>query len=107
MMFDQFKITELLAKAQEMQQKLQQEQNDLAGKKIEVAVGGGLVKVVVNGKLEILSVKIDKSALKPDDLDILEGLVRSACNEALRQAKELSKSQMSSILSGLTTPPKD
>lgn len=103
-MFDQFKITEMLAQAQEMQKKMQQEQEELAGKKIKVAVGGGMVEVVVNGKLELLSIKLDPAVINKDEPDILEGLIRSACNEALNRAKELSKSQMSSILSGLNFP---
>ena len=96
------------ARQAEMQQKLQQmqEQMTAAQEAVEAqvftaSVGGGVVEAKVNGKKEVLSVTIKPEAVDPDDVEMLQDLVVSAVNEALRQADEAMEKGMSGVTGGL------
>lgn len=93
---------------QEMQQKIQEMQEAMAAKQETVeaqeftaSVGGGVVEAKVNGKKEVLSVTIKPEAVDPDDVEMLQDLVVSAVNEALRQAGEAMEDGMNQITGGL------
>src|ERR1043166_9700665 len=84
-MIDPSKLAEMMQKAQQMQEQLQQE---LATKTVTGEAGGGMVRVVLNGMMEVKSVKIDKAAIDPSDPSLLEDLVRAAVSQAIAQAEE-------------------
>ena len=84
-MFDPSKLSEMMAQAQQMQQKLQDE---LKVKVLEGQAGGGMVKVEVNGMFEVTKVTIDKKVVNPTDVTLLEDLVRAAVSQALARVEE-------------------
>ena len=84
-MIDPSKLAEMMQKAQQMQDQMQQQ---LAQKLVTGEAGGGMVRVVVNGMLEVKSVKIEKAAIDPSDPTLLEDLVRAAVSQAISAAEE-------------------
>ena len=90
----------LLKQAQKMQKQMEEATAQLEEEKVTAAAGGGAVQVTVSGKREILEVKIDKEAVDPDDVEMLEDLIMAAVNEGLRKVDELSKSKMNAITGG-------
>jgi DNA-binding YbaB/EbfC family protein len=84
----------VLRQAQQLQGRLEQVQRELEDERVEAAVGGGMVKVVANGKQEVLSVRIDPSVVDPSDEEMLEDLVLAAVREATRLAQELATRKM-------------
>jgi len=94
----------MMKQAQQIQGKIQAIQEELANKKVEAESGGGMVKVVANGKGEILSIQIEKELMKQDDKDILEDLILVAVNEGLRRSQELNASELSKVTGGLKIP---
>ena len=97
-------ITGMLGKFQEVQGKMKQIQEDLANQSIEASSGGGMVTAKVNGKGELLDVKIDPQTVNPDDVEMLEDLVKAAVNAALAKSQELMKQEMSKLTGGLNIP---
>jgi DNA-binding YbaB/EbfC family protein len=83
---------------------MEQLQSEVALKKVEATAGGGMVTVEANGRQEILSIKIDREVINPDDAQMLEDLVLAACNEALRKAREMVQAEMSKLTAGLKIP---
>ena len=94
----------LMKQAQQMQEKLLKMQEELATRTIEASAGGGMVTVTVNGKSEVMSIKIEKEVVDPEDVDMLEDLVAAAVNEALRKAQEMMQEEMSKVTGGLKIP---
>ena len=92
-------MNNLLKQAQKMQENMQKMQAELEAKEIESSVGGGAVTVKVNGKKELIDINI-----KPDDIEMLQDLVLSAVNEALRSVDEMQASQMSKVTGGMNIP---
>lgn len=90
----------LLKQAQKMQDEIAKAQEQLDTLKAEGTAGGGMVKVVANGKQEVESIKIDPEVVNSDDTEMLEDLILAAVNQALEKANELSKEHMNSITSG-------
>ncbi|MCL2183043.1 MAG: YbaB/EbfC family nucleoid-associated protein [Chitinispirillia bacterium] len=97
-------MNKLLKQAQKMQSQVLKAQEELQRKEYEGASGGGMVKVVVNGKNELVSVKINKEVVDPDDVEMLEDLIVAAHSNALEQVKGESDSVFGSIQSGLGLP---
>ncbi len=97
-------IQGLMKRAQEMQAKMERLQEELAGRTVEASAGGGMVTVVANGRQEIVSVRIEKEVVSPDDSGLLEDLVRGAVNEALARSRELAAAEMAKITGGLGLP---
>lgn len=98
-------INQLMKQAQSMQKKMQEEQEKLAAKEFEGSSGGGMVKVVISGKNEMKSMKIDPSMVKADEVDMLEDLIVAAYNEAKKKLDEESQGSMSDMMSGVPMPP--
>lgn len=94
----------LLKQAQQMQARMAKIQEELSGKTVEASSGGGMVTVVANGRQEIVSVRIEKEVVSPDDVDLLQDLVRGAVNEALARAREMAAAEMSKITGGIDLP---
>ena len=97
-------IGKLLKQAQQMQTKMAEMQAKLAEKTVESSAGGGMVKIVMNGQHEILSVNIDPEVVDPADVEMLEELVAAAVNEARSKVDEMVKVEMSSLTGGLPIP---
>nr|WP_330375821.1 YbaB/EbfC family nucleoid-associated protein [Peptoclostridium acidaminophilum] len=97
-------MNNILKQAQKMQQEMEKMQGELESKEVEASVGGGAVIVKANGKKEILSVSIKPEVVDPDDVEMLEDLVLSAVNEALRLADEMVNSSMSKLTGGMNIP---
>ena len=94
----------IMRQAQEMQQKMSQVQEELAKKTVDATVGGGMVTATVSGKSELLAIKIEKEVIIPEDQAMLEDLVVSAVNEALRKAQDMSQSEMRKLTGGMNIP---
>lgn len=94
----------MLKQVQKMQQDMQKAQEELANKTAEATVGGGAVQVVANGKNEIVSLIIKPEVIDPEDAEMLQDLVMSAVNEALRKAQEMAQSEMTKVTGGLNLP---
>ena len=94
----------LFKQAQQMQQKMAKLQEELGQRTVEASVGGGMVSVTVNGKNEVLSLKIEPQVVDPDDIDMLEDLVLAGVNEALRKSQEMVSDEMSKLTGGMKIP---
>lgn len=97
-------MNDLLRQAQVMQTKMSKLQAEMAERTLEATSGGGMVKVTVNGKQEVLSIAIDPKAVDPGDVEMLQDLVLTAVNEALRQAKDMMEKEMGALTGGLKMP---
>jgi DNA-binding YbaB/EbfC family protein len=95
---------ELMKQMQAMQARMEQMQEELAEKKIEASSGGGMVRVVANGKQEILEIKIDPEVVNRDDIEMLEELILAAVNQAREKASELQMEGLSGLTGGLKIP---
>nr|WP_330400369.1 YbaB/EbfC family nucleoid-associated protein [Tepidibacter mesophilus] len=97
-------MNNMLKQVQKMQKEMEKMQGQLEEKEVEASVGGGAVVVKVNGKKEILDIAIKPEVVDPDDIEMLQDLVLTAVNEALRSADEMVNSQMSKVTGGLNLP---
>ncbi len=94
----------LLKQAQQVQAKVADMQAELALKTVEASAGGGMVTVVMNGKNEVVSMKIEPEVVDPGDVEMLEDLVIAALNEARSKVEEMIQNEMSAITGGLPLP---
>ena len=94
-------MNNLMKQAQRMQRQMEESQKALEEKEITTTAGGGAVEVTMNGKKEVLKVKLSPEVVDPDDIEMLEDLIVAATNEAIRQIEELSQESMSKITGGL------
>lgn len=94
----------LMKQAQRMQQKMADMQKDLENQTVDATAGGGAVHVVVNGRKELVSIEIQKEAVDPDDVEMLQDLIVAAVNEAMRNADAMVNQSMSQITGGLNLP---
>ncbi len=97
-------LAQIMKQAQMMQQKMARLQEEAAQKTAEVTVGGGAVTAMVNGKNQLLSLTIKKEAVDPEDVEMLQDLVVSAVNEALKKVQSELAAEMSKITGGLNIP---
>ena len=97
-------LNKLMKQAQKMQEQMAKTQAELADKSVEVVAAGGKVKVTANGAGEVLSIKIDKEIVDPDDVAFLEEAVLSGVTQAIEQGKALAESEMSKLTGGLGLP---
>ncbi len=98
-------MMKMLAKAQEIQGRVQQLQEELANLEIEGQSGGGLVRVKLNGKMEARAVKIDPSLIKPEDAEMLEDLILAAFQDAKGRVETAMQEKMKDVTGGLPLPP--
>ncbi|MCK4655482.1 MAG: YbaB/EbfC family nucleoid-associated protein [candidate division Zixibacteria bacterium] len=97
-------LGDMMKQVQKMQAKMEEMQAELEDERIEGTAGGGMVKVVANGKQEIIEVKIEKEVVDPDDVEMLEDLIVAAVNQAQEKAQELAAEKMSGLTGGLKIP---
>jgi nucleoid-associated protein EbfC len=97
-------LNKLMKQAQRMQEQMAKTQAELEERTVEVSAGGGKVTVIANGAGEVLSIKIDKEVVDPNDVEFLEEIVLSGVNQAIEQGKALAQSEMTKITGGLAMP---
>ena len=94
----------MLKQAQKMQEDMAAKQEELEAREYDISAGGGVVAVKINGKKEILSVKIDPVVVDPDDVETLEDLVVAAVNEAIKKVEAVSSEEMQKITGSMGLP---
>jgi len=94
----------MMKEAQKLQQQLAAVQEEVAKRKVDATAGGGMVTVEANGKQELVSIKIDREVINPDDAQMLEDLVLAACNEALRKSRDMVQHELGKLTGGLKIP---
>lgn len=97
-------MNEIMRQAQQMQARMAKIQEEMATRTVEAASGGGMVKVVATGKQEIRSILIDKEAVNPEDVEMLQDLVLAAVNEALRLSHTMVEKEMTALTGGIKIP---
>jgi nucleoid-associated protein EbfC len=97
-------LNKLMKQAQKMQEQMAKTQAELEERTVEVSAGGGNVTVVANGAGDVISIKIAKEIVDPEDVEILEDLVLSGVKQAIEQGKALAQSEMSKVTGGMGMP---
>ena len=97
-------MDQILKQVRKMQVEMERIQAALENETVEGTAGGGMVRVTVNGKRELLEVKIDPEVVKPDDVEMLEELICAAVNQAQKRAAELQAQSLSKLTGGLPLP---
>jgi len=95
---------DMMKQAQKLQAKMIKLQEELAEKTVETSAGGGMVKVVANGKQQIVSIQIEKEVVDPEDVEMLQDLVLAAVNDALAKSQEMVSGEMGKLTGGLKIP---
>ena len=95
-------MQQMMKQARKMQEQLAAAQENLKSQTVDASAGGGMVKVTVNGEMELVNLTIDPDALDPEDVDMLQDMIMAAVNEAVRG--ELANKQMGAITGGLNIP---
>lgn len=94
----------MMKQAQKMQAKMMKMQEELGTKEVEATAGGGMIKVVANGKQQIISIEMEKEVVDPEDIEMLQDLILAAVNDALAKSQEMVSEQMSKITGGMNIP---
>ncbi len=95
---------QLFQQAQKMQREMKQIQEDLKNRHVVGEAGGGMVKVYVNGGQDVTKIEIDKEAVDPDDIGMLEDLLLVALKSGMEKSRELSQNEMKRVTGGLSIP---
>jgi len=94
----------MMKQAQKLQAKMLKMQEELAEKTVETSAGGGMVKVVANGKQQVVSIQIEKEVVDPEDVEMLQDLILAAVNDALNKSQEMVSGEMSKLTGGMKIP---
>lgn len=94
----------LMKQAQKLQSKMLKLQEELADKTVETTAGGGMVKVVANGRQQILSIEIEKEVVDPGDVEMLQDLILAAVNDALVKSQDMVSAEMGKLTGGMNIP---
>ena len=97
-------MRQIMQQVQKAQELMQKKQDELAHMRVEASAGGGMVKVVANGREEITDISIDKEVVSPDDVGMLEDLILAAIKEVQVKAKELQQKEMSGLMGSMGLP---
>ena len=98
------KMASMMQQVQKMQSDMKRMQKELENKTVEASSGGGMVKVIFDGKQQLRQIKIEKQVVNPEDLEMLEDLVLAAINEGLKKSQDMVSSEMSKLTGGLNIP---
>jgi len=94
-------IQQMMKQAQQLQKQMMQRQEEISQKTFEASSGGGMVNAVVNGKNELVSLKIEKEVVNPEDVGMLQDLITAAVNEANTRAKAALEQEMSGLMGNM------
>ncbi len=94
----------MMKQAQMMQQKIAKLQQELESREVEASAGGGMVTAVVNGKQQLVGLRIEKSVVDPEDVEMLQDLIAAAVNEAVKKSQEMLQEEMGKITGGMNLP---
>ena len=97
-------IAGMMKQAQKMQEEMMKIQKEAAGKTVEATAGGGMVTAVVNGKQQLVSLKIEEDVVDPQDVEMLQDLIVAAVNEAMKKSQDLVSSEMGRLTGGMKIP---
>ena len=97
-------MQQLMKQAQKMQKQMEEAQEGLKDISLDVSAGGGAIKITINGEKQITDLTISPDVVDPDDVEMLQDLVISAVNEAIRQVEDTTNAQMSRITGGMNMP---
>jgi DNA-binding YbaB/EbfC family protein len=94
----------IMKQAQQMQAKIARIQQELETREVEATAGGGMVTARVDGKQQLLDLKIEKEVVDPEDVDMLQDLVLAAVNEALQKSQQMVQEEMAKVTGGMNIP---
>ena len=94
----------MMKQAQKLQSRMLKLQEELADRTVETSAGGGMIKVVANGRQQVVSITMDKEVVDPNDVELLQDLSLAAVNDALAKAQEMVASEMGKITGGFNLP---
>jgi hypothetical protein len=97
-------IGNIMKQAKKLQERMTSLQNELALRTVDASAGGGMVSVLVNGRHELVSLKIEKEVVNPEDVDMLQDLIMAAVNEGMRKAQEMAAAEMAKLTGGINIP---
>jgi len=97
-------LTGMMKQAQKLQAKMVEMQAELGNRTVSAQAGGGMVEAVVNGRQELMSLRIDPEVAVPDDVEMLQDLILAAVNEALNRSREMMAAEMSKLTGGMQIP---
>lgn len=97
-------MNEIVRQAQKMQSQIAKVQDEIGAKEVEASTGGGMVVATVNGKQELLSIKINPEVANPEDIEMLEEMILGAVNQAMETAGEMMNSEVNKITGGVGIP---
>ncbi len=97
-------MNKMIKQAKQVQEQIIKMQEELKEREIETSAGGGAITVKVNGKQELIAIKISPEVVDPDDIEMLEDLVIAAVNEGIRQSQEMVSTEMAKITGGFNIP---
>jgi len=97
-------LTGMMKQAQKLQAKMMEMQAEVGNRTVSAQAGGGMVEAVVNGRQELVSLRIDPEVAVPDDVEMLQDLVLAAINEALNRSREMMAAEMSKLTGGMQIP---
>jgi len=98
-------LNKMMQQARKMQEQMLQAQEELAGKEVTATAGGGKVTVVANGAGDVISIKIAKEVVDPEDVEMLEDLILTGVKKAIEDGKALAQSEMGKVTGGMGLPP--
>lgn len=97
-------MNQMIKQAKKMQEQMAKMQEELQDRVLDTSAGGGAVNIKINGRQEILEIKIKPEVVDPDDVEMLEDLILAGINEAIKQSQEMVSSEMSKITGGFNIP---
>ena len=97
-------MNNIMKQAKKIQERIAKIQEEMETKTVEASAGGGMVSVVINGKNELLSLKIEKEVVNPEDVDMLQDLIMAAINEGMRKSQEMAQAEMAKVTGGFNIP---
>ncbi len=98
-------LKKMMQQAQQMQEQMLAKQSELAEKTVTSTAGGGKVTVVANGAGDVISIKISKDVVDPEDVEMLEDLVLTGVQKAIEEGKALAQAEMGKVTQGMGLPP--
>jgi len=97
-------MNQMIKQAKKMQEQMAKMQEELQEKIVEASAGGGAISAKVNGKQEVLEIKIKPEVVDPEDVEMLEDLILAVVNEAIKKSQDMVSGEMSKITGGLNIP---